>query len=43
MIRKLPDNAYYGIFTKYGYEWGGDFIGRVDYQHFQKQISVLND
>jgi len=43
IITKSPDNACYRIFTKYGYEWGGDWTTRVDYQHFQKPISVLHD
>ncbi len=41
IITKSSDNACYRIFTKYGYQWGGDFEGRVDYQHFQKPISAI--
>lgn len=43
IITKSSDNACYRIFTKYGYEWGGDWTTRVDYQHFQKPISALHD
>lgn len=43
IITKSPDNACYCAFTKYGYEWGGDWTTRVDYQHFQKPISALHD
>ncbi len=40
-VTKSDDNACYRIFTKYGYEWGGDFIGRIDYQHFHKPHTIL--
>jgi len=43
MISKSADNACYRIFIEYGYEWGGDWTTRVDYQHFQKPISALDD
>lgn len=43
IITKSSDNACYRAFTKYGYEWGGDWTTRVDYQHFQKPISALHD
>ena len=29
------DNVYQ-VFTKYGFAWGGDWVGPKDYQHFQK-------
>jgi len=41
IITKSLDNACYRIFTQYGYEWGGDWETRVDYQHFQKPISAV--
>lgn len=41
IITKSLDNPCYRIFTKYGYEWGGDWDTRVDYQHFQKPISTV--
>lgn len=25
----------YRLFTEKGFDWGGDFTGRVDYQHFE--------
>lgn len=43
IITNSPDNACYRAFIDRGYEWGGDWTTPVDYQHFQKQISVLND
>jgi len=43
IIIKSLDNACYRIFIKYGYEWGGGWDTRVDYQHFQKPISVIMD
>lgn len=34
---KYGDDVY-NIFTKYGWEWGGDWDNIKDYQHFQKTI-----
>lgn len=28
----------YKVFTKYGFEWGGDWKKPIDYQHFQKTV-----
>jgi len=36
MITDDPDNPCYCAFKKRGYEWGGHFVGCVDYQHFAK-------
>ena len=41
IITRSEDNACYCIFVSHGYEWGGDLQGRVDYQHFQKQLSAV--
>lgn len=30
------DDLCYRLFTKYGFEWGGDWVTRKDYQHFEK-------
>ncbi len=32
------DDICYKIFTKYGFEWGGDWDKPIDYQHFQKDV-----
>lgn len=32
----LPDDIAVRIFKKYGWQWGGDWSGVKDYQHFQK-------
>jgi hypothetical protein len=42
-IIKSMDNSCYRAFISRGYEWGGDFIGRVDYQHFSKKITDVMD
>lgn len=34
MIRK--GDLCYRLFKQHGFRWGGDWIGRKDYQHFQK-------
>ena len=34
MIKK--NDAVYEIFTRYGWNWGGDWISLKDYQHFEK-------
>lgn len=31
------EDVCYQIFTKYGFEWGGDWNSVKDYQHFQKE------
>ncbi len=36
-----PDNVCYQAFTSRGYEWGGSWPDRQDYQHFSKQISDI--
>jgi len=28
----------YEIFTNHGWSWGGNWSGKKDYQHFEKQI-----
>jgi len=43
IITKSLDNACYRIFTRYGYEWGGDWESPVDYQHFQKRLEKLQE
>lgn len=32
------DDLCYKVFTKYGFEWGGDWEKPIDYQHFQKNV-----
>lgn len=34
------DDLCYQIFSRYGFSWGGDWIDRKDYQHFEKQMSL---
>lgn len=34
------DDTAYQIFTKYGFDWGGDWEDRKDYQHFEKYDHV---
>lgn len=41
-ITASADNACYKAFTLRGYEWGGSWSDRQDYQHFSKQIDKLN-
>lgn len=36
MITEAPDNICYQAFIKRGYEWGGHWPDRKDYQHFCK-------
>ena len=36
------DDLCYQIFTKYGFEWGGDWDKPIDYQHFEKYIKGIN-
>lgn len=31
------EDAAYKIFTKYGFNWGGDWVNSKDYQHFEKK------
>jgi hypothetical protein len=38
-ITDSPDNACYKAFTSRGYEWGGSWPDRQDYQHFSKKQS----
>ncbi len=33
------EDLCYTIFTKYGWQWGGDWDSPVDYQHFYKPLS----
>ena len=40
-ITDSADNACYKAFTSRGYEWGGAWPDRQDYQHFSKQISDI--
>ncbi|MBS0634595.1 MAG: M15 family metallopeptidase [Verrucomicrobia bacterium] len=40
-ITDSPDNACYRAFTSRGYEWGGSWPDRQDYQHFSKSPSDL--
>jgi len=30
------NDELYNIFTSYGWSWGGDWVGKKDYQHFEK-------
>ncbi len=30
------DDDVYKIFAKYGWDWGGDWSNKKDYQHFEK-------
>ena len=32
------NDELYKIFTKYGWSWGGNWSGKKDYQHFEKNI-----
>lgn len=32
----LPSDPATKIFKRYGWQWGGDFVGEKDYQHFAK-------
>jgi hypothetical protein len=41
MVTDLPTNVCYQAFMRYGYEWGGSWKTRQDYQHFEKDPSVL--
>lgn len=34
------DDICYRIFSRYGFTWGGDWIDRKDYQHFEKQTQL---
>jgi hypothetical protein len=36
MVTDAPDNICYRAFTQQGYEWGGHWKDRQDYQHFSK-------
>lgn len=40
-ITDSPDNACYRAFTSRGYEWGGSWPDRQDYQHFSKSPADL--
>ena len=36
MMRDNNSSCFnYRLFTEKGFDWGGDFSGRVDYQHFE--------
>lgn len=32
------NDELYKIFVKYGWSWGGNWSGKKDYQHFEKNI-----
>ncbi len=36
-------NLAFQIFTKYGFEWGGSWEGRKDYQHFEIPDEVIKN
>ena len=42
-ITDSSDNVCYRAFTSRGYEWGGSWLDRQDYQHFSKQMSDVID
>ena len=33
------DDLCYKVFKKYGFDWGGDWNSKKDYQHFEKKIN----
>lgn len=37
------DDLCYQIFTKHGFEWGGDWSSSKDYQHFEMPDSVVEE
>lgn len=41
-ITDSADNVCYKAFTSRGYEWGGSWPDRQDYQHFSKKIDELS-
>lgn len=43
IITNDPENACHRIFTAHGWKWGGDFEGRIDYQHFYKEVNDVMD
>ncbi len=40
-ITDAPDNICYQAFISRGYEWGGSWPDRQDYQHFSKQVDDI--
>lgn len=41
MVTSAPDNVCFRVFTSRGYEWGGNWLDRQDYQHFAKNPTIL--
>lgn len=37
------DDLCYKLFTEHGFEWGGDWEDRKDYQHFEIPTSVIDE
>ena len=37
------DDLCYRLFTEHGFEWGGDWEDRKDYQHFEIPTEVINE
>lgn len=38
----VKNDLCYNLFTSHGFEWGGDWKNRKDYQHFEIPTSVVN-
>lgn len=38
----VKNDLCYNLFTSHGFEWGGDWENRKDYQHFEIPTSVVN-
>ena len=43
LITDAEDNVCYQAFSKRGWEWGGHWEGRMDYQHFSKSIDFVQN
>jgi hypothetical protein len=43
LISDSPENPCFQAFVSRGYEWGGSWVDRIDYQHFSKQIQDVID
>lgn len=37
------DDLCYHLFIEHGFEWGGDWEDRKDYQHFEIPTDVINE
>lgn len=38
----MPEDTCYRAFTSRGWSWGGEWVDRIDYQHFEKHIEGIN-